>query len=40
VVVTDGFGNRGIFDQTETWEEASKVLKMKLEKNRCFLTIL
>jgi hypothetical protein len=30
VVVTDGIGNKGIFDQSETWEEPLKILKYRL----------
>jgi hypothetical protein len=40
VVVTDGIGNKGIFDQSETWEEPLKILKYRLEKHKCFLTVL
>jgi hypothetical protein len=40
VVVTDGIGNRGIFDQSEKWEEAQKLLKARLERHKCFLAML
>jgi hypothetical protein len=30
VVVTDGIGNKGIFDQSEKWEEPLHKLKMRL----------
>lgn len=40
VVVTDGIGNKGIFDQSETWEQPLKILKFRLEKHKSFLTIL
>ena len=40
VVVTDGIGNKGIFDQTEAWDEGYKLLKIRLEKMKCFMTVL
>ncbi len=40
VVVTDGIGNKGIFDHTENWDEGYKILKMRLEKLKCFMTVL
>lgn len=40
VVVTDGIGNKGIFDQSETWQEQMKILKYRLQKHKCFLTVL
>jgi hypothetical protein len=30
VVVTDGIGNKGIFDQSEKWEAPLKQMKLKL----------
>ena len=40
VVVTDGIGNRGIFDQSEKWEEGQHLLKVRLERHKCFLAML
>jgi hypothetical protein len=40
VVVTDGIGNKGIFDQSEKWEEPLRLLRAKLEKQKCFLAML
>ena len=30
IVVTDGIGNRGIFDQSERWEDPLKLLRLRL----------
>ena len=40
VVVTDGMGNRGIFDESEKWEEQLRALKGQLERQKCFLSML
>ena len=40
VVVTDGMGNRGIFDESEKWEEQLRALKGRLEGQKCFLSML
>ena len=30
IVVTDGIGNKGIFDQNDTWDDGYKLMKIRL----------